>query len=247
MHIRNLIIIVLLVCMPGAQAQDKSPTSISFQLGWHVTIDAGGRVTQMSPIENKRIDRFPQIRQRLEQAIRVWHFLPGDVNGKPAVTQTGLHVRAELLPQPDKSFRIRIVYAGVGGTIRQLHIPRYPGSAMKRHKSGEVVLRVAYDAQGKVISAALAPDSPKVDQSLINASLLAAREWTFQPEIVGGHPIAGVAITPLCYRLHAWGSSHRRGKCNWTPPGESRPLHPGEALALNPAARLTSEVAGRVL
>ncbi|MGH8121544.1 MAG: TonB family protein [Rudaea sp.] len=231
-----------------ACAAHASPEPIKFTIGWQVSLNAAGRIERMTAIENARVDRVPQIRARLEQAIREWRFVPGAVDGKPSATETGLSVQASLMP-PDSSgnVAIRIDHAGVGGSFLHKVAPKYPPSAVSAHETGEVVVRVAYDADGNVTSAVLNKDTPPASAALVAASLKAARTSTFRPEVVGGHALAGVAVTPFCYRLEIPGLSHLEGKCDWTPPGKSEAINEGEAMAVNPAASLLTDVAGSML
>lgn len=231
-----------------AHADRKAPAPIPFTMGWHASLDANGHVLRLDPIKNERVDRIPEIRARLEQAIRSWQFLSGTVNGKPAQTETGLWVQAELLPpSADGSNRIRIDHASVGATLAKTTVPHYPGKAIHEGKGGEVVLRVGFDANGKVTSAVLDPQAPKADKLLVDASVAAVRTWTFQPEVVGGHGLAGYAVTPFCYTLNFSATGRRMSKCEWKQPGRQEPIHEGEALAVNPAAHLSTEVAGNIL
>ncbi len=238
-------IVALLGCACTAHA---SPEPIRFSIGWQISLNTAGRIERMSAINNARVDRVPQIRARLEQAIQEWQFVPGSVDGKPSATETGLYIHASLMP-PDSSgnVAIRIDHAGVGGSFLHMVAPKYPRSAVSARETGEVVVRVAYDADGKVTSAVLDKDAPPANAALVAASLKAARTFTFRPEVVGGHALAGVAVTPFCYRLEVPGLSHVEGKCDWTPPGKSETINEGEAMAVNPAASLVTDVAGSML
>jgi hypothetical protein len=82
---------------------------------------------------------------------------------------------------------------------------------------------------------------------LVEASVKAARSWTFQPEIVGGRALAGTSVVPICYALNVLDTNRKEGKCDWKAPGHDRALENGEALALDPAAKLLTDVAGRTL
>lgn len=234
----------LFACAAYADSKPDEPVHVG--VDWRIAIDAQGHVTRMTAKENELVDRVPEIRTRLEQEIHGWSFVPGTVDGKPAPTETGLHVKAELLATSDNTVSIRIDHASVGGSWTQMAPPHYPTAAIREHKTGEVVLRIAYDANGKVTSAVLDPDAPKVSDYLVEASIKAAETWTFQPELVGGHSLAGVVRSPFCYSLNMVG--HRlQDKCDWEPPGSHQALDQGETLALNPVAHLSTDVAGLVL
>ncbi len=226
-----------------AVASDSLAQTAHVNFGWIVSIDAQGHVTSIQPPPNQRLlDRLPQMRQRIEQEIRTWQFVPGTVNHVPAPTETGLRVQCTLIGQSANSIRIRIDRASVGVRGVKTVVPRYSMSAADRFASGEVVMKLDYDAGGRVVHLALVPTAPKVDSSLIAAAKRALRQWRFDPEIVGGHPLAGSSVVPVCFHLH-----HGEGKCDWKPVGSDHALQNGETLALNPAAKLLTDVTGRTL
>jgi hypothetical protein len=110
-------------------------------------------------------------------------------------------------------------------------------------KTGLVVLRVNYAADGTVVSAEPEADSPKVDERLTKAASAATKTWTFRPEVVGGHALAGAVVVPFCFSI----APGKKPDCSWKPKGENAALGDGEALALEPAAKLTTDVAGHAL
>ena len=238
-----LSVLACLALIGSTQAVARNHKPLKVDVGWRVTINAQGHVTAMSALPHERVDRLPQIRSRLEQEVRSWQFLPGLIDGKPAETETGLYLRASLIAASDNAYRIQINSAGVGGAVVNQIAPRYPGTALHRQSQGEVVLRVAYDATGKVMSASAYPGAPKVDAALVTASETVVKNWQFTPETVGGHGVAGEAIVPFCYTL----GRNRGTHCDWKPPGSNTPLRDGTTLALNPAAHLVTDVVGRVL
>jgi hypothetical protein len=71
-------------------------------------------------------------------------------------------------------------------------------------------------------------------------------QWTFQPERVDGHGVAGAQSLPVCFALSAVGS-HAPPSCAWNPPGRHAPVGEGQSVALDPAARLVNDVAGHAL
>lgn len=223
----------------------QPPPYIPLTQTWHITVSNDGRVTRMAPVKNKLTERVPEIRQKLEEAVHSWVFSPGKIDGKPAETETTLIVFANLLPEPDGSSGLQIKNVHVGGGFKQRVTPEYPQAAISRLAAGEVVVKVTYGADGKVLSAKKFKDGPNANHMLVVAATEAVKRSIFLPEIVGGHPLPGVALIPYCFTLH--GPYGLLGKCDWKAPGESNALQQGEALALNPAAHLVSKVAGKTL
>lgn len=224
---------------------------IKLDFAWKLSLDAQGHVAQLTAIANRRADAVPQIRERLEQAIRTWNFVSGTVNGRPAPTDTHLSVSISLLPNEKNSYRITFDDARTGGRILKAAPPHYPVSAVRGHKTGMVVLRVQYDAGGRTVAATLDPDSPQSDKSLVDASIEAVQKsWTFQPELVDGQGVPGTQVLPICYALTdvaALHASDPERECLWNPPGRHATIGQGESLAVDPVARLTNDVAGRAL
>ena len=232
-----------LACFVLTSAAGAATSHIHVDINWRVTIDPLGHVTAMTAAPKQDVDRIPQIRTRLEQEVRTWQFLPGMINGKPVETRTGLRLSATLIAASDNAIRIQLDHADVGGTLLKAIAPRYPAKAIRMHRQGEVVLRITYDANGNVISTSVYPGAPKADASLIEASEKVARESKFDPETVGGHGVAGEMVTPFCYTL----GRSQSDQCDWKRPGSDETLRDGETLALNPAAKLLTDVAGRTL
>jgi len=243
----SLMLSVPLFASACAALADASPEPIKLRLGWHVTVDTQGHATAIEAIPNPRTDRVPQIHEALEREIRNWTFNPGLVNGKPAVTQTALILSISVLPQSATNASIRIDHADTGGWYDKVTPPKYPPSAVSGHRVGLVVLKVDYDENGKVTSAVPAPGTPDVASALTDASVGAVRKWTFAPEVVGGHAMAGAAYVPFCYSLVNMPNSLRNPPCDWAPPGKNTSIGDGDALAINPVATLATDVAGKTL
>jgi len=236
---------LLIVVLTGNVDASKLPPYIPLAQTWHITVNKDGQVIRMAAVSNRLIDRFPQIREKLEEAVRSWTFSPGKINGQPAETTTTLIVFANLLPEPDGSSALQINNVHGGGGFNKRFAPQYPQSAISRLAAGEVVVKATYGAHGKVLSAQRFKNGPRANHMLVVAAIEAVKRSIFRPEMVGGHPLPGVALVPYCFRLH--GPYGALGKCDWNAPGETNPLQQGEALALNPATHLLTQVAGKTL
>ena len=150
-----------------------------------------------------------------------------------------------MLPQGGDTYRIRVDDARTGGHILKTVAPHYPHDAVQDHITGIVVMHVSYDADGNVVSAALEPGAPRVSASLVRAAAAAMKQWQFQPERVDGHGVAGTAVVPACFALSDVGWPPPMA-CQWTAPGHAA-ISEGQSLALEPAARLLTEIAGHTL
>jgi TonB family protein len=250
--VSNSILSLLLAFACAAQAVEKPAEPIKLDFAWNLSLDAQGHVVQLTAIANKRADSVPQIRERIEQTIRSWAFVSGTVDGHPAPTETRLSVSISLLPNDENSYRIAFDDVRTGGHILKATPPHYPASAVHDHRTGMVVLRVDYDANGNALSATLDPGAPPVDKRLINASIdEVMRTWKFQPELVDGHGVPGTQVLPVCYALLDVPAHPSDGDvaqaCQWNPPGKHVAIGQGDSLAVNPVAHLANDVAGHAL
>jgi TonB family protein len=232
----------------AALAGSASPGDpLKINVDWRLSVDAQGNVMSLEPIPNERVDRVPEIRERLEREIRGWRFIPGTIDGKPAASTTALKLFITVKPLDAENASLHIESAGTGGQLEHSVPPKYPHSAISNRITGLVVLRIDYDASGKVTTAVQDPDAPKPDQTLLAAAITAARQWTFAPELVDGHGVPGSVHTPFCYSLRFPNGSVKKESCEWTPPGKSAAIGEGEVAAVNPATKLATDVAGKTL
>lgn len=230
-------------CLADTPAQDP----IKLQLSWRVSVDAQGHVLSLTPQGKSTADRVPAIRERIEEAVRKWGLIPGEINGKPAPSQTGLHVTILVTPQGENSIRLVVKDATTGASIAHMRPPRYPADAVHSRHSGLVLVKLSYDENGDVTQVEPAANTPEVDPSLTKASLAAARTWKFEPESVDGHARAGAAITPVCFNLVDQMGRKMKNNCDWKPSPDKEPIEEGESFALNPVTRLASDVIGSTL
>lgn len=230
----------------AAVARD-APEPLHLSMSWQAAIDADGHVTQLTALPNAIADRVPQVRAQVESAVRGWRFVPGSVDGRPAPTQTVVSVRVALVEQAENSFRIAFDDARTGGRMVKIVPPPYPRSAVMANKTGRVLVRVDYDADGNVVASRLDKDSPKIDDRLAAAALGTANVWKFEPERVDGHGVGGTQVVPVCFNLSPVGANVPPPACEWNPPGTTHTIGAGESLAVDPVARLATDVAGHAL
>lgn len=84
-------------------------------------------------------------------------------------------------------------------TIDRMPPPSYPASAFENNQSGEVVLRVEVDAQGRVSDVrVLSATNPGVFDA---ASIAAARQWTYHPAMKDGKAVAAAVRIPVNFAM----------------------------------------------
>jgi len=82
--------------------------------------------------------------------------------------------------------------------VHRVH-PEYPMVAENMRLSGEVVIKMLVDRQGKVVDATVeAADPPDIFDE---QSLRAVRQWQFDPAVYKGHRVASWCRTRLIFNL----------------------------------------------
>ncbi|MEL1266022.1 TonB family protein [Pseudoxanthomonas putridarboris] len=75
--------------------------------------------------------------------------------------------------------------------------PRYPAAAVAGKQGGRVLLKLLVGTDGRVKDAVVEKSSPA--GIFDEASLTAARRWTFEPRIQGGKPVEGWVRVPIAF------------------------------------------------
>jgi TonB family protein len=194
------------------------------QIEWTLTLDADGSIVDLAPAH---ADFLPAVRKQIEPTVRQWHFTPGKVGGQPARTVTTLSVGVALDPTNGDEYKGHVTSAATGATYRHVAKPEYPQAAQHLHHEGAVMLSVDYDAEGRVTTVRNVPKmgTPHVDRSLLDAAIEAVKSWTFRPETVAGHGVAGSALAPICFQMSD-------ASCRWNRQKSGQPIHPGKPVAL---------------
>lgn len=84
-------------------------------------------------------------------------------------------------------------------TVENMPPPSYPRSAFENSQTGQVMLRVDVDAQGKVSDVrVLSATNPGVFEEV---SIAAARQWTYRPALKDGKPVAAAVRIPVTFAM----------------------------------------------
>lgn len=75
--------------------------------------------------------------------------------------------------------------------------PRYPRASLRRGESGEVLVQVLVDADGRAREVGISRSSsyPALDQAAVSA----VRRWRFQPALQHGRPVAQTIQVPVMF------------------------------------------------
>jgi len=239
---RTMVAALAIACafsVSGVTAAPAPATPIFIDMTWNLGVDAAGKITHLTTDDKQ----LPTLHDHLEKDIRSWTISPGKVDGVPAATESKLHLRLKLEPQSDGDYHVSLAGASTGGGYRRQTAPKYPQNAAAGRRQGLVVLKVDYDEAGKVKDVEPFAQGPQADVAFVSSATNAVKKWTFEPEIVGGHPRGSAVLVPVCFRMTAPGVPEI--DCNWKPPGANGTVE--GMFALDPAARIESDVVGRAL
>ena len=234
----GITLVVAFLLFVSTVIEAKEPTSAVVDVSWSISLDADGHVTKLATSDK----RVPKLHTRLENTIRGWHFSPGKVNGQPAATDSNLRTSLEIRLVAD-GFEVRVLSAATGGFYGKMTPPHYPEFLARAGKQGEVVLLAHYNGTGATTDVAPYEHGPSADVRLVQAAMTSVKKWTFAPEVVGGHPVPGSVLIPVCFSLYGLPPP----ACDWKNPATGESLSAGQAVALNPAAKLESDVIGQAL
>ncbi|MFZ2236682.1 MAG: hypothetical protein WAV67_09920, partial [Dokdonella sp.] len=197
------------------------------------------------------------LREKLETAIRHWDFESGQIDGKPAPTDTALAVQVGMTESADGSeYAVRIKNARTGGSVADASVaPRFPAASMskllRRGDSffAQVVVEVRYDADGKAIAVAPVAGSPVQDGPMLDSVRKAVKRWGYQPELIAGVGVPGTVLVPVCFSVVSDVGKARQAenRCRWTQPGTQTSVAEGESLALDSSVQLKTAISDNVL
>lgn len=228
----------------GATAAERAADRPLTATGeWAVSLDAQGHVVAL-----KQTTALKAILgEPLERAIRSWTFEPGRIDGQARPTETRLNVSVVLEPSGTDGYAIRIDDVRTGGGIDKIPVlPINPRDV--REGTYLYVMRVAYDRDGKVVSVMPEAGTPEVPSGLRRNMEIVMKRSTFAPERVGGRPIAADVVIPMCVSMMRGRKPPADGDgCQWKPPQQRAAIGNGQLVAVDPAAKLLSDVVGRTL
>ncbi|MGN6227324.1 MAG: energy transducer TonB [Dyella sp.] len=184
---------------------------------------------QLATVEHP--EKYGQpIADLVRKAALTWHFDPVLRDGQPVVAKASMHVRVVLTKNAEGNFTARIKGATFGGnnadtpddlySENQKKIgPHYPPAAIKARVQGTVYLALHVDRDGHVTDAMAeqvnlentGPDGllQKYRELMANASLAAARRWTYRVPTTG--QLAGqdswTLHVPIVYTLNESGAA----------------------------------------
>jgi TonB family protein len=241
--------LALATTAPSALAA-SDPDGALLWLHARVEISPQGKVASLEWADandaNDANDARAAVARRVESAVKSWTFEPGTIDGVPQPTSTALRLKLRAEPQGE-SLAVRIEDASTGAHASTLP-PRYPEAAARAGAEAAVVATVAVAADGAVSVESLdvRTNRSRFGEQFGRATRAAIAGWTFEPERVGGHPVATRMQVPVTFCLNSYTCEDRLP----APADREASLHRGaigQPVALQSAVRLVDDVAGRVL
>lgn len=217
----------------SAQAAAAPAESSNFSLTYALDLDRAGNIVALRPTASPEL---PELEAAVEREVRSWTFSPAEVDGQAVPTRT--YLRLGVKAPGMAADQARIVSAATGPAISSMASPGYPAAALRRGDGGLVVLKLKIDAKGAV-RRVVAVSGSHPDRQFTEAAESAARNWRFVPELADGKPVGGTVLIPVCFKAQ----SAEPEACDWTGPDGKRFTSSSVSVAINPAARITSELA----
>lgn len=196
----------------------KVRTAVQFRL----CLDPGGRIACLEPLPDQNRQTVNAVMQRIPG----WRFKPARLDGVPASAESTLLVFLEGEPDDKGSYTMRITRAFAGPRALTQPAPKYPQRELKRQRAGSVLLRVDVQADGAVAN--VEADEANSDARFVAASVQAVRQWTFEPERIGGQAVATQVLIPVSFRIYG----QPRKKPRWS---EAYPELHEQPMAINSA------------
>jgi TonB family protein len=216
--------LIALACVSNLARANDSPAPSFVTVQWALALDPAGNIIHLGPGSDEYDSAF---RNKLEGIVRGWHFIAGKLNGQAAPTTTTLTVHATLELADTGDYRVHMSDAHTGAGYERAVAPIYPLSALRMGHHGLVILSVDYDAEGRVTSASRADGTERgIDNALVLAALDAAKRWTFKPETVDGHAMAGAVVLPFCFSIEG-----KQEHCFLMSDGARKPVESAKPMA----------------
>ena len=236
------------MCLMGSQAlarTGKEARSAAIWVKAGITIEPDGSISALK-WENSPKPALVTVLAALEPSVRRLEFEPGRIDGVAAETETTLTLKVIVLERADKGWDIRIANASTGAAAVDMTPPTYPSSQLRSGVEAEVVNAIEIDAEGRltVLDTTYTGTGRRGSsrKDFMEASAAAVNGWKYRVERVGGHPIAARMSIPIQFCIapsrSPWCDKSRDDSRSVN--GREGPA--GEALALDSAVKLKTDL-----
>jgi TonB family protein len=240
------IVLSCLVLFAGAAGAADAPLEKLVTLYATATIGADGHVTALAWDGDSALHK--SIAARLEPRVRTWEFEPGTADGVAAETRTGLSITLRATPAADGSLALQFHSASTGPKLVTMVMPGYPSGALRENKSAYVRTEFAINTDGTttVLDVDVQASHRKA-QEFEQAARSAFARWKYEPEVVGGHPVATRMVIPsrFCSSDSDWCEKRTAQGPLWSKPMPTS--QDGQPVALDSAVKLKTQISGEAI
>jgi TonB family protein len=123
---------------------------------------------------------------------------PARRSGEKLATRSQLRGEVVLKPASNDEYEVHIDSPRVGPCAISQALPRFPAAMAREGRSGTVLLEVRVGIDGHVVSAQALQSTRR---EFSDAALESARQWTFEPQWLGGEPVEVLINWPVVFRM----------------------------------------------
>lgn len=154
-----------------------------------VSIDREGKVTTIEPKSG-----HPLLVQAAIDAVKQWHYKPPQIRGEPVAVSTIVKLKFELpRHNPGAEAPIRVASGVQAARLLRWVAPEYPADLKL---TGEVVLQVTVDREGRVKTIEVISGHPLLAQSALDS----VKQWRYKPALVNRKPVE--VVNRVVMKLH---------------------------------------------
>lgn len=183
-------------------ALDVQAERREFEYPVDVTVDASGQPIAADVLAE--ID--PAFEASVVGLMKSWRFKPATQAGQAVPSRTSMWVKVTADIEAGAQARLTARYISHGNMMLQGKPPHYPESAIRQRSEAEVVLEIAFDAEGNPTS--IEPFQIKVtggDRRMAKLFHAEAHNtiasWRVRPEVVDGKAVASRLLIPFGFSL----------------------------------------------
>lgn len=215
----SLVFVLCGMCGQAGAVGNPAP-EFEMEVKGRIEIGPEGHVLSYT-IDDSKVTQAA-VKTLVRKAVDSWRFEPIIDNGKPVIGMTGMSLTLSAIPDGDAYLmRVDGVYFGTASPSN-LKSPEYPSDLARQGVSGQVVLVLRLDAEGRVTKVHVertdlgrvgpAKTMGRWRRGFEDVAMEAARGWQFDPvEVFDGKPVAGDVRIPVSFQFYGtkWAKLYR--------------------------------------
>ncbi|MGH8111505.1 MAG: energy transducer TonB [Rhodanobacteraceae bacterium] len=234
---KHLCALLVVLALPALAFARGVPVQESMVVTGTITVNPQGNVQDYTLYERKKLS--PVVREIVQRVVPHFEFYPVMAAGKPVTARTGMSLRIVLDTTTDaQRGTVRVAGAefgcaasrarkllpnacpvGTAVSYQRRSPPTYPYAASQARVGGQVLLVLEVGRNGHVTQVAarqvnlfrLTDDAVYYRKLFADASVRAARNWTFQVPTAGPAAAKDHWIVQVPVNFTMWGSFEPRG------------------------------------